>query len=114
MLPYEDRVRAAYEACLGSTRATGPGCSWRVVLNQSCGAAGSGTIAAASTRETGGGITTIPGQSKVVGTFEFSPDGKLIAFSGDFAIKTWDGQQVKKLGDHKDVGDLAFTGDGKR
>ena len=48
-------------------------------------------------------------------TFEFSPDGKLIAFSGDSRGQNlgWAASQ-KKLGDHKDVVGLAFTGDGKR
>ena len=65
-------------------------------------------------RKSRGGMITIPGQSGVVRTLEFSPDGKLIAFCGELWVKIWDGQQVKKLGDHKGVVGLSFTGEGKR
>ena len=107
-LPYEERVRAAYEACLANQ-----GQRARVLL-ASCPAELRGWEWYYCQRLSRGGITTISGQSKVVNAFEFSPDGKLIAFSGDLSVKIWDGRQVKKLGDHKDVVSLSFVGKGTR
>ncbi len=108
MLPYEQRVQAAYEACL-----TNEGERARVLL-ASCPAELRGWEWFYCQRLSRGGMTTIPGQTGAVRAFAFSPDGKLIAYSGDLSVKIWDGKQPKKLGDHRNVVVLSFTGDAKR
>jgi eukaryotic-like serine/threonine-protein kinase len=107
-LPYESRIQIAYEAGRADN-----GDRARTLL-ASCPTEARGWEWYHCQRVSRDGMISIPAPGPTVTLIAYSRDGKSLAAADELAVRLWDGQRWKKIGNQAKVIGLAFRDDGKR